>query len=433
MTASAVSSLVVLSLPHTQGCRGYLLADPDSRQALALDVHLDLVEEAAARIAANGWTLPYVVDSHTHADHPSGAAALAARFRSTRIAHAAGRHEGVTRHPADGDRLHLGDQEVQVRHAPGHTPDHMVLVAGGALFSGDSLLIGSVARTDFLGGDAGVLFDSLQRIVGPLSDETVLYPGHDYQGRVSSTLGQERRTNPWLAWKNRAEFVERLTADRPPRPANMDALLELNRDGHAVPATVGVLEAIERVRQGGAASVLDVRMPMERAAESVAGARLVPLDELEQRLDDVRALPAPRLILCRTGRRSALAQEALARLGVGALTVIEGGLEAWKLAGGPIVTGAPRMSLERQVRVAAGSLVVVGALLAWLVHPGFLALSAFVGAGLVFAGLTDTCGMGMLLAKMPWNRVAAEPSGPVGGGGCAAGGCAASASPSDPR
>ena len=429
-TAPVLTNMVVLPLVHPQGCRAYLLADPASRQALALDVHLDLVSAAAVQIEANGWTLPYVVDSHTHADHPSGAAALAARFRSTRIAHAAARHQGVTRHPADGDRLHLGDQEILVRHAPGHTPDHMVLVAGGALFSGDTLLIGSVARTDFLGGDAGVLFDSLQRILAPLPDETVLYPGHDYQGRVSSTLGQERRTNPWLALKDRAEFVGRLTADRPPRPANMDALLELNREGHPVPATLGVVEAIERVRQGGAASILDVRMAVERAAEGVAGARLVPLDELEKRLDEVRAVPAPRLILCRTGRRSAQAQEALARLGVGALTVIEGGLEAWKQAGGPVVTGAPRMSLERQVRVAAGSLVVVGALLAWLVHPGFLALSAFVGAGLVFAGLTNTCGMGMLLAKMPWNRVAGEPSSTIDGGGCSAGGCAASGPPS---
>ncbi len=433
MTATAVSKLVVLSLPHPQGCRGYLLADPDSRQALALDVHLDLVDEVAARLGANGWTLPYVVDSHTHADHPSGAAALAARFRSTRIAHAAARHVGVTRHPEDGDRLHLGDREVVVRHAPGHTPDHIVLLAEGALFSGDTLLIGSVARTDFLGGDAGALFDSLQRVLATLPDETVLYPGHDYQGRLSSTMGEERRTNPWLALKVRTAFVERLTADRPPRPANMDALLELNRDGHSVPATLGVVEAIERVRLGGAAGVLDVRMAVERAAEGLAGASLVPLDELKQRLAEVRALPAPRLILCRTGRRSALAQEELARLGVGALTVIEGGLEAWKQAGGPIVTGAPRMSLERQVRVAAGSLVVVGSLLAWLVHPAFLALGAFVGAGLVFAGLTDTCGMGMLLAKMPWNRVAAEPPGPVAGGGCSAGGCAASASPSAPR
>ena len=83
---------------------------------------------------------------------------------------------------------------------------------------------------------------------------------------------------------------------------------------------------------------------------------------------------------------------------------VEGGTQAWAAAGLPVVRGKKIVSLERQVRIAAGSLVCLGVLLAWLVHPAFIALSAFVGAGLIFAGLTDTCGMGLLLARMPWNR-----------------------------
>ena len=86
---------------------------------------------------------------------------------------------------------------------------------------------------------------------------------------------------------------------------------------------------------------------------------------------------------------------------------VEGGTLAWEQAGLPVVRGKKAMSLERQVRIAAGSLVVLGTALGAFVHPGFLGLSAFVGAGLVFAGVTDTCGMGMVLARMPWNR--AEP------------------------
>src|SRR5688572_9283550 len=163
--------LVVVSFAHPQGCRTYLLADPASRQALALDVHLDLVDAVGARVDAERWTLPYVVDSHTHADHPSGARALAARFSSTPIAHRDAGHRGAVRHPADGETLHLGDVPVTVLHAPGHTPDHVVLLAEGALFCGDSLFLGSVARTDFLGGDAGRLFDTLQAVLSPLPDE----------------------------------------------------------------------------------------------------------------------------------------------------------------------------------------------------------------------------------------------------------------------
>jgi hypothetical protein len=155
------------------------------------------------------------------------------------------------------------------------------------------------------------------------------------------------------------------------------------------------------------------------------------VDEVERRADEVRAAPAPRLLLCRTGRRAASAQEALGRLGVGATQVVEGGIEAYRAAGGATVGGSGRMSLERQVRVVAGLLVLAAVALGAFVHPAFLALAAFVGAGQVFAGLTDWCGMGLLLAKAPWNRRRASGSSlppppacaastALGAGGCAA-------------
>lgn len=427
--AVPTGSLHVVPFPHPQGCRTWLLVDPDSRQALALDVHLDLVDALAVRVEEEGWTLPYVVDTHTHADHASGAADLAARFRSTRIAHAAGHHRGVARHPADGETLHLGDRVVRVLHAPGHTPDHVVLATDGALFTGDTLLLGSVARTDFLGGDAGQLFDSLERVLRGLPDATVVHPGHDYTGRLTATLGEERRSNPWLRMRDRAAFIAALTANPPPRPANMDDLLAFNKDGRPLPDRLSAAEAVQRVAAGAAASLLDVRTGAEVAAEGVAGAHVVPLDDLAGRLDEVRALPAPRLLLCRTGRRADLAREVLTRLGVRGLCVIDGGLEAWKQAGGPVVKGRGVISLERQVRIAAGALALLGAVLALVVHPVFAGLSAFIGAGLVFAGVTDWCGMGLLLARMPWNRSRPGPGAGAGAAGCSAGGCSASPPP----
>ncbi len=428
--ARTVGRLRVLPVLHPQGCRTYLLADETSKQALALDVHLDLVDSVEAAVRDAGWTLPYVVDSHTHADHPSGAALLATRFGSTRIAHIAAGHDGVTRHPDDGDTLHLGDVPVTVHHAPGHTPDHIVLTTDGALFAGDTLLIGSVARTDFLGGDAGQLYDSLQRVLADLPDETLLYPGHDYAGREHSTLGVERRENPWLQL-DRAAFIENITANPPTRPANMDALLDLNRKGTAIPASISAAETIARVREGGAVSVIDVRTGGEYAAEHVPGSHLIPLDQVAARADEIRAVPAPRLLLCRVGNRAAMARELLAPLGISGLSVIDGGIEAFAAQGGETVKGKGVMSLERQVRIAAGALVVVATVLGALVHPLFHVLAGFVGAGLVFAGITDTCGMGMLLARMPWNRAPADIGG-AAAGGCAAsapsvGGCAASA------
>lgn len=133
-------------------------------------------------------------------------------------------------------------------------------------------------------------------------------------------------------------------------------------------------------------------------------ARLLPLDELPRRLGEIDRT-RPVVVVCRTGKRSAQARETLQSAGFAQVSDLAGGLTAWQEAGLPLEK-AERVpwSLERQVRVVAGSLVLLGVALGLLVHPAFFGLSAFVGAGLVFAGVTDWCGMGLLLARMPWNR-----------------------------
>ena len=167
---------------------------------------------------------------------------------------------------------------------------------------------------------------------------------------------------------------------------------------------------VHRLRsEGKSIDLIDVRTPAEYAEVHAEGARLVPLDRL-----DVKALLASRqgapddpiYFLCRSGARAAKACEALGAAGFTHVLSVEGGTEAWIAAGLPVVRGTRKtIGLERQVRIAAGLLVLLGVVLGWLVHPVAYALSAFVGAGLVFAGVTDTCGMGLLLAKMPWNQV----------------------------
>ena len=109
-------------------------------------------------------------------------------------------------------------------------------------------------------------------------------------------------------------------------------------------------------------------------------------------------------LICQSGGRSAMACQKLETAGYEAVVNLEGGTSAWQAASLPLVVGKKAMSLERQVRIAAGSLIVIGAAIGYFVHPGGFGLSAFVGAGLVFAGLTDTCAMGMMIAKMPWNQ-----------------------------
>jgi rhodanese-related sulfurtransferase len=153
--------------------------------------------------------------------------------------------------------------------------------------------------------------------------------------------------------------------------------------------------------------LLDVRTPGEFEAEHIAGAYNVPLDTLGEHGTEIRAAVAdPVVLICRSGQRARRAEQALKGAGMDNLHVLDGGMAAWTGAGYPVQRAAPRMSLERQVRVAAGALAAVGGFLALFVNPLFAVLPAFVGAGLVIAGATDTCTMGMLLAKLPFNQPA---------------------------
>ncbi len=167
---------------------------------------------------------------------------------------------------------------------------------------------------------------------------------------------------------------------------------------------------LEQLRASKAGVVLmDVRTPAEFNELRAAGARLMPLDRLD--VEVVRAASSvdePVYVLCRTGGRAETAAQKLCAAGVDAV-VVEGGTLAWEAAGLPVKRGRKVMSVERQVRIGAGSLVLIGVLLGWLVYPAFFVLSGFVGAGLVFAGVSGFCGMAYVLGRMPWNQAHVEP------------------------
>ena len=162
-----------------------------------------------------------------------------------------------------------------------------------------------------------------------------------------------------------------------------------------------------RLRQGEALTLIDVRTPIEFAEVHASGAVNLPLDRLDAGEVQRRrgASPdQPVYLLCKSGARAMKAYEQLSAAGVNHLVHVEGGTDAWVRAGLPVQRESGVVSLERQVRIVAGALVLIGVVLGVTVHPGFYGLSAFVGAGLVFAGVTNFCGMGMLLARAPWNR-----------------------------
>ncbi|HEY1784020.1 MAG TPA: rhodanese-like domain-containing protein [Pirellulales bacterium] len=171
--------------------------------------------------------------------------------------------------------------------------------------------------------------------------------------------------------------------------------------------TISPAALAQRHHEDPQIEVIDVRTPVEFREVHLQFARNIPLDAL-----DPKAVIAarngssgkPLYMICKSGGRGQKACEMFQQAGLANVVNVEGGTQACEAAGLPVVRGKKAMSLERQVRIAAGSLVLIGAALTWLVNPAFIGLSAFVGAGLVFAGITDTCGMGLLLARMPWNQ-----------------------------
>ncbi len=174
------------------------------------------------------------------------------------------------------------------------------------------------------------------------------------------------------------------------------------------PPSISPRELAALLAEGPELTVIDVRTPAEFGALHASPARNLPLAELS--VPALAALghtdPGQAIyVLCQSGDRAVAACRELSKGGFGGARVVAGGTAAWLAAGLPVERGTPRgIGLERQVRIAAGVLIVLGVGLAQLVHPGFVWIAGLVGAGLVFAGVTGACGMGVLLAKAPWNR-----------------------------
>jgi rhodanese-related sulfurtransferase len=184
-------------------------------------------------------------------------------------------------------------------------------------------------------------------------------------------------------------------------------------DSMCVVTTITPRELAELRQRRCDVELIDVRTPAEYRELHAEPARLVSLDALDPKaIAEARSGSGdqPLFLICRTGARGRKACEQFIAAGYRNVVNVEGGTLAWERAGLPVVRGKKTIALDRQVRIAAGSLVLVGTALGAQVHPWFLGLAAFVGAGLLFAGVTDTCGMAMLLARMPWNQAGGAKS-----------------------
>ncbi|MBK6939387.1 MAG: MBL fold metallo-hydrolase [Planctomycetes bacterium] len=393
----------VETFAHAEGCRAYLLVDDASRRALAIDPRADQVQVIRDALARQGATLAYVLDTHTHADHFSGAHELATVTGAVHLAHPRSKTNYTVRPCSPPTEITLGATRIRLIEASGHTPDSLAVVAPGHVFTGDALFVGGAGRTDFPGGSPTELFETFRRI-DALPAETVVHPGHVYGTAESSTLAAERQHNPLFAEPSRDALVAKL-AGSAPLPPHMASILEFNL-GHLGESEVISVETFEVLRKAEAITILDVRTPAEYESEHVPGSLHIELGGLEARMNTI---PDGRLVavVCRSGARARDAANRLLRHGH-EVTVLDGGLNAWRREGGRPREGTKSLALDRQVQLTIGAGIVLGSVLGWLVHPAWFGLPAFFGAGLLFAGLSGTCGLALLLARMPWNRRSAK-------------------------
>lgn len=208
----------------------YLLGCEHTRQAVLIDTVECDVEKYVAALDQHGLTLVYTLETHVHADHVTAADTLRKRLGSKSVVHRdAGAMCGdllVT----DGIHIQVGSIDIEVRYTPGHTNGCVSYYVGDRIFTGDALLIGGCGRTDFQQGNAGQLYDSIHKQIFSLPDETLIYPGHDYNGNTVSTVGQEKRENKRLGGqKSRQEFVEIMANLKLAYPKQIDVALPANQ------------------------------------------------------------------------------------------------------------------------------------------------------------------------------------------------------------
>jgi sulfur dioxygenase len=206
----------------------YLVADPETRQALLIDPVREQVDRDLKLLEELDLTLLYALDTHVHADHVTGCGLLRERVGAKTVASSDGA-ECVDHKVSHGDKLQLGALTVEVLETPGHTDDSVSYRIGDNVFTGDALLIRGTGRTDFQNGNAEDLYRSLTEVLFALPDDTRVWPGHDYRGHTMSTIGEEKRHNPRVAGKSREEFVHILDNLNLPRPARIDEAVPANR------------------------------------------------------------------------------------------------------------------------------------------------------------------------------------------------------------
>jgi sulfur dioxygenase len=332
------------------GTYTYLLASRRGGEALIIDPVLEKVERYLQLIKELDLRLVKAVDTHLHADHITGLGALRDRTQCITVMGDRSNVDVVSMRLSEDDRLTIEGVTLDVLYTPGHTDDSYCFRMADRVFTGDTLLIRGTGRTDFQNGDPRAQYDSIFNKLLRLPDETLVFPAHDYKGETVTTIGEEKTFNPRLKVKSVDEYVALMNNLKLPNPKMMDV---------AVPANMRVGYAQEAIAQRGWAvtaqdammlvgrpevALVDLRESNEREKHGVIpGSLHAPYPDLAAHvrrggmLHELASATGKRVIFyCAFGERSAMAVQAAQDAGLSAACHIQGGIDAWKKACGPL-------------------------------------------------------------------------------------------------
>jgi glyoxylase-like metal-dependent hydrolase (beta-lactamase superfamily II)/rhodanese-related sulfurtransferase len=331
------------------GCLSYVIGCEDTRAAVVVDPELGQADRYLALAAEKGLRIRYLLDTHTHADHFTGARELARQLSAPIAMNRKSAAPFVDLRVEDGDSIVVGKLRLRVHETPGHTEDSICVEIGDRVLTGDTLLIGGTGRTDLPTGDAAALHGSLFDGLLKLDPSLLVYPAHDYKGRSHTTLGAEIAENPRLQKTEQAAFVALMHSLDIAMPEHLTEALRTNRSGgktvqqliseasRAI-AFVSMEDADRQIQRGDASLiVLDVREREAFRAQHLPRARNIPRGELELRANKELPDPTARVLCyCQFGKISTLAAQTLRILGYTRAVALDGGLEAWTQSGYPL-------------------------------------------------------------------------------------------------
>lgn len=331
----------------------YLIADDASHEAVLIDPVIEQVERDVRLLREHGLKLKTTLETHVHADHVTGAQALKQATGGQTAVCRDCNAQGYDRLLADGDVILFGQEEILTIATPGHTPGSVCYLWRDRVFTGDTLLIGGCGRTDFQNGSAEALWRSITEKLFRLDEQILVYPGHDYRGRRVSSIGEEKRFNARIAGKTREDFLAIMGNLGLPMPKLIHEAVPANLTGGTPAAaggadagTVTVLSVSARQlaarMQFSTLRLIDVRTPEEFAALRIADSINVPLDRFDPAsLAAKYGLDEALYCVCQTGTRSQLAAQMLRQAGFRQVVHVDGGTNAWAIAGLQLERGSP--------------------------------------------------------------------------------------------